>query len=74
MDLQARKYQFIQQLFQIESSSVMDKLEKLLKKEELNKRDTIEQYNADLDAGIAEIERGEFYTQEEVRKIADTSW
>ena len=72
MDLQARKYEFIQQLFKIERESVMDKLEKLLKKEQLDKRDTIEQYNADIDAGIKEIGRGEFYTHEEVRKIADT--
>ena len=71
MDLQARKYEFIQQLFKIERASVMDKLEKLLKKEQLNKRDTIEEYNADIDAAIKEIENGEFYTQEEVRKIAD---
>ena len=70
MDLQARKYEFIQQLFKIEKASVMDKLEKLLNKELLDKRDTIEEYNADIDAAIAEIERGEFYTQEEVRKMA----
>lgn len=71
MDLQARKYEFIQQLFEIERESVMDKLEKLLKKEQLDKRHTIEQYNADIDAGIKEIEKGEFYTQSQARKIAN---
>ncbi len=70
MDLQARKYQFIKELFKIEKSSVMDKLEKLLSNELLNKRDTIEEYNADIDAGIKEIESGEFYSQEEAKKIA----
>lgn len=71
MDLQARKYEFIQQLFKIENASVMDKLEKLLKKEQLDRRDTIEEYNEDIDAGIKEIEDGEFYTQEQARKMSD---
>ena len=33
-------------------------------------RDTIEEYNRDLDEAIKEIESGEYYTQEEVEKIA----
>lgn len=33
-------------------------------------RDTIEEYNRDLDKAIEEIENGEYYTQEEVEKIA----
>ena len=38
--------------------------------EEITERDTIEQYNKEIDQGIAEIERGDFYTQEEVEKMA----
>lgn len=70
MDLQARKYAFIRELFKVEKPGVMDKLEQILKKEQAVECDTIEQYNKDIDEAIAEIERGEFYTQEEVRKIA----
>lgn len=33
-------------------------------------RISIEQYNRELDESIAQIERGEFYTQEEVEKMA----
>ncbi|RRO17201.1 hypothetical protein [Flavobacteriaceae bacterium 14752] len=38
--------------------------------EEVLERDTIEQYNKEIDQAIAEVERGEFYTQEEVEKMA----
>jgi predicted transcriptional regulator len=70
MDLQARKYEFIRELFKVDKASVMDKLEKILKKEQVD-RDTIEEYNKDIDEAIDEIERGEFYTHEEARKIAN---
>ncbi|MGB3342781.1 MAG: hypothetical protein WBA61_02605 [Aequorivita sp.] len=33
-------------------------------------RETIEQYNAEIDAGIDEIERGDFYTQAEMEKMS----
>jgi hypothetical protein len=71
MDLQLRKYEFIRKLFKVEKSSVMEKLEKILKKEQLHDRDTIEEYNKDIDKGIKEIENGEFYTQEEAREKAN---
>lgn len=38
--------------------------------EETLEQDTIEKYNKELDEAIAEVERGEFYTQEEVEKMA----
>lgn len=38
--------------------------------EEVLERDTIEQYNKEIDQAIDEVERGEFYTQEEVEKMA----
>jgi hypothetical protein len=34
-------------------------------------RISVEQYNRELDESIAQIERGEFYTQEEVEKMAE---
>lgn len=33
-------------------------------------RETIEQYNAEIDKGIAEIEQGDFYTQDEMEKMS----
>ena len=38
--------------------------------EETLERDTIEQYNKEIDQAIADVERGEFYTQDEVEKMA----
>ena len=38
--------------------------------EETSERISIEQYNKEIDESIAEIERGEFYTQEEVETRA----
>lgn len=38
--------------------------------EESSERISIEQYNKEIDESIAEIERGEFYTQEEVETRA----
>ena len=70
MDLEARKYEFIRQLFKVDKPKVMDKLEEVLKEEQPVVRDSIDQYNQDLDEAIGEIEGGEFYTMEEVRKIA----
>lgn len=40
----------------------------LAKTYEEEERETIEQYNAEIDASIAEIERGDFYTQDEMEK------
>ncbi|MGB5942426.1 MAG: hypothetical protein WBG71_06045 [Leeuwenhoekiella sp.] len=96
MELEARKYEFIKKLFKVKRSSVMDKLEILLTKEQevqrlasekndlsekeieslleeklTKKPNTAEQYNQDLDNAVREIENGDFYTQEEAKKIAD---
>lgn len=38
--------------------------------EEVIERDTIEQYNKEIDQAIDQVERGVFYTQEEVEKMA----
>lgn len=70
MNLQARKYQFIQAVFKVKEADVMDKLEEILIKERSGRRDTLEEYNKDLDEAIAEIENGEFYTHEEAKKLA----
>lgn len=69
MDLEARKYEFIRRLFKVEEPRIMDRLEEVLKEETSVARDSIAQYNKDLDEAIAEIEKGEFFTQEEVNAI-----
>ena len=38
--------------------------------EEILERDTIDQYNKEIDEAISEVESGDFYTQEEVEKMA----
>lgn len=38
--------------------------------EEIIERDTKEQYNKEIDEAVADVEKGEFYTQEEVEKMA----
>ena len=66
MDLEARKHQFIQKLSDV-NESLFEQLENLLKKgTKEQKRISIEQYNKELDKSIAQIEKGETYTHQEV--------
>lgn len=69
MDLKARKYKFIEQLFTVEED-VFEKLEAVLKVE-TNDRISIDQYNAELDDADKRISNGKYYTQEEVEKLAE---
>jgi len=70
MDLEARKYQFIQKLSDV-NESLFEQLENLLKKgTKEQKRISIEQYNKELDEAEKDIEAGNYYTMEEARKIA----
>ncbi len=49
---------------------LVNALAKTYQEEETTERISIEQYNKEIDESIAQIERGEFYTQEEVEKMA----
>ncbi len=69
MDLQVRKYKFIQKLFKVEED-VFDKLEAQLD-EFLSKRVDLKQYNKELEEANQRIDKGEFFNQEEVEKIAN---
>lgn len=70
MDLQTRKYRFIEKLIGVEEH-LFSKLETILDRaSEVPERISLEQYNKEIDEAIADIEKGEFYTQEEARKIA----
>ena len=57
MDLESRKYEFIRQLIEVEEPGIMDRLEEILKQETSSGRDSIAQYNKDLDEAIEEIEK-----------------
>jgi len=68
MDLEARKYEFIQKLFNV-NEVLFEQLEDLLRKGTKEpKRISIEQYNKELDEAIAQIDKGEFYTHQEVKE------
>lgn len=36
-----------------------------------NERDTLDQYNDEIDQAIGEIEKGEYFTQEDARKLSE---
>jgi hypothetical protein len=68
MDLESRKYEFIQKLFYVEES-VFDKLEDVLNAS-TSERMSVLQYNKEIEAANKRIDNGEFLTQDEVEKIA----
>jgi len=73
MDLAARKYHFIQELANVDES-LLDKLEGLLKsyKKEADWADDMSPEElAEIDEGIADIEKGNVFEHEEVMKIFD---
>ncbi len=70
MNLEARKYEFIQKLFTV-NETVFEQLENVLNKSTKKpQRISLEQYNKEIDEAIEDVENGNFYTQEEARKIA----
>jgi hypothetical protein len=70
MDLETRKYEFIQKIFDV-NESLFEQLEKIINKGTKEpQRISLEQYNKEIDEAIEDIEKGNFYTQEEARKIA----
>jgi len=49
---------------------LVNALAKTYQEEETTERISIEQYNKEIEASIAQVKRGEFHTQEEVEKMA----
>ena len=68
MDLQARKYAFIEKLFKVEEN-VFEKLEDFLEKT-LSKPISLSQYNKEIDEAIADIENNNCYTEEQAKEMA----
>lgn len=69
MDLATRKYNFIQKLFEVDES-VFDKLEQLLNTNKETKAISLEQYDVELNKANLRVEKGDFYSSEEVEKMA----
>ena len=74
MDLQADIKWIKKELNQVSDPNLIEAFKSLLKyrknRVENYPSTTIEQYNKELDEAEARIEKGEFYTHEEVEKIA----
>ena len=63
-----RKYAIIEKVMRLNEEELTELETSLIKFSEMPI--SIEQYNRELDEAEAEIDRGEFYSQEEVEKMA----
>jgi hypothetical protein len=70
MDLATRKYNFIEHLVNVDENLFV-KLEALLATQDSSNNISLKQYNIELTHADFRIENGEFYTGEEVLKIAN---
>lgn len=74
MDLQAELKWIQKELQTVKDPTLIEAFKNMLKYRknviESSGRISIEQYNKEIDEAIEDIENGEFYTQEEARKIA----
>ena len=69
MNLEARKYQFIQELVKIEDESVLEKLELVLKANQSDWFDELsESEQTEIQIGLDQAEKGEFTSHEDVMK------
>ncbi|MBP4139436.1 hypothetical protein [Flavobacterium geliluteum] len=69
MDLEARKYQFIQQLVKVDDESVLEKLELVLKANQGDWFDELsESEQIEIQIGLDQAEKGEFTSNEDVMK------
>ena len=66
--LARRKYAIIEKVMRLNEEELTELETSLIKFSEMPI--SIEQYNRELDEAEAEIDRGEFYSQEEVEKMA----
>ncbi|KRB54317.1 hypothetical protein [Flavobacterium sp. Root186] len=69
MNLEARKYQFIQELVKVEDESVLEKLELVLKANQSDWFDELsESEQTEIQIGLDQAEKGEFTSHEDVMK------
>ena len=68
MDLKTRKYTAIEKIMRLDDKA-MKKLEDILNSI-LTEDISVEQYNREIEEAEAEIDRGEYYSQQEVEKMS----
>lgn len=69
MNLEARKYQFIQELVKVEDESVLEKLELILKANQNDWFDDLSKSEQEeIQLGIEQADKGELTSHEEVMK------
>jgi predicted transcriptional regulator len=69
--LERELLQYIVQLNEAEKKSVLQMLKTFLKdREKKHSRISIEQYNKEIDEAVARVEAGEYYTHEDVERMA----
>lgn len=69
--LERELFQYILQLDEMEKKSVLQMLKAFARdRKRKPARISIEQYNREIDEAVARVEAGEFYTHEEVERIA----
>lgn len=69
--LERELLQYILQLDEAEKKSVLQMLKTFLRGREMKSpRISVEQYNKEIDEAIARVEGGEYYTHEEVERMA----
>jgi len=69
MDLEARKYQFIQELVKVEDERVLEKLELVLKANQSDWFDELSKSEqTEIQIGLDQAEKGEFTSHEDVMK------
>jgi predicted transcriptional regulator len=69
MNLEARKYQFIQELVKVDDERVLEKLELVLKANQSDWFDALsESEKAEIQIGLDQAEKGEFTSHEDVMK------
>ena len=73
MDVEADLKWIHNELDQVKDPNIIEAIKNMLeyRKKVSTERISIEQYNKEIDESIAEIERGEFYTQEQVERRAN---
>ncbi|HWB91028.1 MAG TPA: hypothetical protein VG605_04230 [Puia sp.] len=70
--LERELLQYILQLDEAEKKSILQMLKTFLKgREKKFPRISIEQYNKEIDEAIARVEAGEYYTHDEVERMAN---
>ncbi|WP_163397985.1 hypothetical protein [Flavobacterium fluviatile] len=69
MNLEARKYQFIQELVKVDDERVLEKLELVLKANQNDWYDDLSESEIEeIQSGLDQAEKGEFSSHEEVMK------